>query len=65
MRHCVHPILLSLPLYKIIIILNIQWKPSDRPHMVGLIYYAFRVMIAIGFFLAGLMLVSTLFFEVR
>lgn len=37
-----------------------EWKSSDRPHMVGLIYYAFRVMIAIGFFLAGLMLVSTL-----
>ncbi|WP_427161240.1 cytochrome ubiquinol oxidase subunit I [Aliinostoc sp. HNIBRCY26] len=37
-----------------------EWKPSDRPHMVGLIYYAFRTMIAIGFFFAGLMLLSTL-----
>lgn len=37
-----------------------EWQPSDRPHMVGLIYYAFRVMIAIGFFFAGLMLLSTL-----
>ncbi|TVP65043.1 MAG: cytochrome ubiquinol oxidase subunit I [Nodularia sp. (in: Bacteria)] len=37
-----------------------EWKPEDRPHMVGLIYYAFRTMIAIGFFLAGLMLWSTL-----
>ncbi|MDB9371970.1 cytochrome ubiquinol oxidase subunit I [Nodularia sphaerocarpa] len=37
-----------------------EWKPEDRPHMVGLIYYAFRTMIAIGFFLAGLMLLSTL-----
>ncbi|CEJ47182.1 cytochrome ubiquinol oxidase subunit I [Umezakia ovalisporum] len=37
-----------------------EWKPEDRPHMVGLIYYSFRTMIAIGFFLAGLMLVSTL-----
>jgi len=37
-----------------------EWKPEDRPHMVGLIYYAFRVMIAIGFFFAGLMLLSTL-----
>ncbi|MBV6624831.1 MAG: cytochrome ubiquinol oxidase subunit I [Rivularia sp. (in: Bacteria)] len=34
------------------------WKPEDRPHMVGLIYYAFRTMIAIGFFFAGLMLLS-------
>ncbi|GBE95276.1 cytochrome ubiquinol oxidase subunit I [Nostoc cycadae] len=36
-----------------------EWKPEDRPHLVGLIYYAFRVMIAIGFFFAGLMLLST------
>jgi len=36
------------------------WKPADRPRMVGLIYYSFRTMIAIGFFLAGLMLVSLL-----
>ncbi|AFY57838.1 cytochrome bd-type quinol oxidase, subunit 1 [Rivularia sp. PCC 7116] len=34
------------------------WKPEDRPRMVGLIYYAFRTMIAIGFFFAGLMLLS-------
>ncbi|AFZ28035.1 cytochrome bd-type quinol oxidase, subunit 1 [Cylindrospermum stagnale PCC 7417] len=37
-----------------------EWKPEDRPRMVGLIYYAFRTMIAIAFFLAGLMLLSTL-----
>ncbi len=37
-----------------------EWQPEDRPHLVGLIYYAFRTMIAIGFFLAGLMLISTL-----
>ncbi|HIK04348.1 MAG TPA: cytochrome ubiquinol oxidase subunit I [Trichormus sp. M33_DOE_039] len=37
-----------------------EWKPSDRPHMVGLIYYAFRTMIGIGFFFVGLMLLSTL-----
>lgn len=37
-----------------------EWKPEDRPQMVGLIYYAFRTMIAIGFFFAGLMLLSTL-----
>lgn len=36
------------------------WQPEDRPHQVGLIYYAFRTMIAIGFFFAGLMLWSTL-----
>jgi cytochrome d ubiquinol oxidase subunit I len=32
-----------------------EWKPEDRPHLVGLIYYSFRVMVAIGFYLAGLM----------
>jgi cytochrome d ubiquinol oxidase subunit I len=37
-----------------------EWKSEDRPHLVGLIYYAFRTMIAIGFFFAGLMLLSTL-----
>jgi cytochrome d ubiquinol oxidase subunit I len=37
-----------------------EWQPEDRPHMVGLIYYAFRTMIAIGFFFAGLMLLSTM-----
>lgn len=31
------------------------FAPEDRPHQIGLIYYAFRIMIAIGFFLAGLM----------
>ncbi|MBP0001057.1 MAG: cytochrome ubiquinol oxidase subunit I [Cyanobacteria bacterium SID2] len=35
-----------------------EWQPEDRPSMVGLIYYAFRIMVAIGFFFAGLMLVS-------
>ena len=37
-----------------------SWEPSDRPHMVGLIYYAFRTMIGIGFFLAGLMGITVL-----
>lgn len=37
-----------------------EWKYEDRPHLVGLIYYSFRVMVAIGFFLAGLMLITTL-----
>jgi cytochrome bd ubiquinol oxidase subunit I len=35
-----------------------EWKPQDRPHMVGLIYYSFRIMVGIGFFLAGLMSLS-------
>ncbi|WP_017660182.1 cytochrome ubiquinol oxidase subunit I [Baaleninema simplex] len=35
-----------------------EWKPEDRPAMVGLIYYSFRIMVAIGFFFAGLMLLS-------
>ncbi len=37
-----------------------EWKPEDRPHLLGLIYYSFRIMIAIGFFFAGLMLLSVL-----
>jgi cytochrome bd ubiquinol oxidase subunit I len=37
-----------------------EWAPRDRPRMVGLIYYSFRIMSGIGFFLAGLMLVSAL-----
>ena len=36
------------------------FAPEDRPHQVGLVYYSFRVMIAIGFFLAALMAVSSL-----
>lgn len=35
-----------------------EWKPENRPRMVGLIYYSFRVMSGIGFFFAGLMLWS-------
>jgi cytochrome bd ubiquinol oxidase subunit I len=37
-----------------------EWPASDRPKMVGLIYYSFRIMSGIGFFLAGLMLWSLL-----
>lgn len=37
-----------------------EWQPQDRPHLLGLIYYAFRIMIAIGFFFAGLMLWSAI-----
>jgi cytochrome bd ubiquinol oxidase subunit I len=36
------------------------FAPEDRPHQVGLIYYSFRIMIAIGMFFAALMAVSTL-----
>ncbi|EKQ70472.1 cytochrome bd-type quinol oxidase, subunit 1 [Leptolyngbyaceae cyanobacterium JSC-12] len=35
-----------------------EWQPANRPHMVGLIYYSFRIMVAIGLFLAGLMFIS-------
>jgi len=34
------------------------FAPERRPKLVGLIYYAFRAMVAIGFFFAGLMLWS-------
>jgi cytochrome d ubiquinol oxidase subunit I len=37
-----------------------SWQPEDRPHMIGLVYYSFRTMIAIGFFLAGLMAITVL-----
>ena len=37
-----------------------DYAPEDRPHMIGLIYYAFRIMIAIGVFLAALIGVTVL-----
>ncbi|WP_039897131.1 cytochrome ubiquinol oxidase subunit I [Lyngbya sp. PCC 8106] len=37
-----------------------EWPPENRPHLLGLIYYSFRIMIAIGFYFAGLMLVSVI-----
>lgn len=37
-----------------------EWKPEDRPRMVGLIYYSFRVMVAIGFYFAALMAFSAI-----
>lgn len=37
-----------------------EWPVNERPRMVGLIYYSFRVMSGIGFFLAGLMVWSLL-----
>jgi cytochrome d ubiquinol oxidase subunit I len=36
-----------------------EWEYRDRPHMVGLIYYSFRIMVAIGLFLAALMSLTT------
>ncbi len=35
-----------------------EWQPANRPHQVGLIYYSFRIMVAIGLFFATLMLVT-------
>ncbi|MBE9175863.1 cytochrome ubiquinol oxidase subunit I [Synechocystis salina LEGE 06155] len=35
-----------------------EWAPVDRPRMVGLIYYSFRIMVAIGLFFAALMAVT-------
>ncbi|MCG8362093.1 MAG: cytochrome ubiquinol oxidase subunit I [Pseudanabaenales cyanobacterium] len=37
-----------------------EWSPENRPRMILLIYYAFRIMSGIGFFFAGLMLWSVL-----
>ncbi|WVX22206.1 cytochrome ubiquinol oxidase subunit I [Synechococcus elongatus IITB7] len=35
-----------------------EWEPRDRPSMVGLVFYAFRAMVGIGFALAGLMFLT-------
>lgn len=35
-----------------------EWEPANRPHMIGLIYYSFRIMSGIGMFFAALMGVS-------
>ncbi len=37
-----------------------EWQPENRPHMVGLICYSFRIMVAIGLFFAALMGISVL-----
>jgi len=37
-----------------------EWEPANRPHMIGLIYYSFRVMSGIGIFFAALMIVSVI-----
>jgi cytochrome bd ubiquinol oxidase subunit I len=36
------------------------WPSGDRPHAIGLIYYSFRVMIAIGLYFAALMAITVL-----
>jgi cytochrome d ubiquinol oxidase subunit I len=36
-----------------------SWAPANRPHMVGLIYYSFRIMVGIGLFLTALMAVTS------
>lgn len=35
-----------------------EWAPEDRPKMVGLVFYSFRVMVGIGFFFVALMGIS-------
>lgn len=37
-----------------------EWEPANRPHMIGLIYYSFRIMSGIGMFFAALMTVSVI-----
>jgi cytochrome d ubiquinol oxidase subunit I len=37
-----------------------EWEPANRPHMIGLIYYSFRIMSGIGTFFAALMTVSVI-----
>ncbi|MEN9224445.1 MAG: cytochrome ubiquinol oxidase subunit I [Thermostichus sp. HHBFW_bins_43] len=37
-----------------------EWDPANRPHMIGLIYYSFRIMSSIGIFFAALMLVTVI-----
>ncbi|MGA1262971.1 MAG: cytochrome ubiquinol oxidase subunit I [Prochlorothrix sp.] len=37
-----------------------EFDPADRPPMIGLIFYCFRIMAGIGFFFAGLMGVTLL-----
>jgi cytochrome d ubiquinol oxidase subunit I len=38
-----------------------EWKPEDRPRLIGLVYYSFRTMVGIGFLLAGLMFGSVIY----
>ncbi len=37
-----------------------EWKPEDRPPMLGLIFYSFRIMAGIGFFYVGLVIWSVI-----
>lgn len=38
-----------------------EWKPEDRPRLVGVVYYSFRTMVGIGFLLVGLMFGSVFY----
>ncbi|MCJ2541689.1 cytochrome ubiquinol oxidase subunit I [Thermostichus vulcanus] len=69
-EHEINPWSLEVP-YGLGLILDLQpnlqkpvlglkdFAPENRPPLIPLIYYSFRVMVGIGFFLAALMLVST------
>ncbi|MBD2022578.1 cytochrome ubiquinol oxidase subunit I [Leptolyngbya sp. FACHB-36] len=37
-----------------------DFKPDERPHLIGLIYYSFHIMVVIGFFLAAVMGITVL-----
>jgi cytochrome d ubiquinol oxidase subunit I len=37
-----------------------EWEADQRPKMIGLLYYSFRLMIAIGVFFVGLMSITVL-----
>ncbi len=37
-----------------------EWRSENRPHLIGLIFYSFRIMVAIGFYFAGLMFYSVI-----
>ncbi|TAE56597.1 MAG: cytochrome ubiquinol oxidase subunit I [Nostocales cyanobacterium] len=37
-----------------------EWQPENRPPMISLIFYSFRIMAGIGFFLVGVMLWTTI-----
>ncbi|MFN3925902.1 MAG: cytochrome ubiquinol oxidase subunit I [Pseudanabaenaceae cyanobacterium] len=35
-----------------------EWSVNNRPHMIGIIYYSFRIMVGIGIFLAALVITT-------
>ncbi len=37
-----------------------EWAPGDRPSQVGLVFYSFRIMVAVGFAVVALMAVTVL-----